>query len=110
MANNAPWSDWSQVIHASGLDKMGNYWSQQAGLVNIYNMSSEDRSMEQEIIEGVGGYGRQLGWLLDAMDVLINRLENTKHLQDLTHEENNALEQVKTLKHRVDSIRERRRG
>ncbi len=97
----------TQWLQATGLGELSNYWSQQTGLININNMDSADTRAEQEIVERVASYGRQLGWILSAVDLLIHKLEKTDLLGKLTHEEEDILEQVKTLKHRVDAAKHR---
>ncbi len=95
----------TQFLRAIGLASINNYWSQQTGLININNMVSTDPNAEQKIVEGVASYGRQLGWLLEAVNVLIEKLEDTKALGQLTHDQNAQLEKVKVLKHDVDQLK-----
>jgi hypothetical protein len=89
---------------------MVNAWTQQNGIININTMNSGDSKAESEIVERVASYGRQLGWLLEAVDVLIHKLEKSECLGDLTEEEDLKLEQIKTLKQRIDDAKERRGG
>lgn len=103
-----PWSgDVAQWIQATGLGQVSSYWSQQTGLININNMATGNGNAEQRILEDVASYGRQLGWILEAVDVIIHKLEEANALGDLTHEEEDKLEQVKTLKHRIDQAKHR---
>lgn len=54
-----------------------NYWttsSGQYGLVNIRYGESSNAQVEQEIVENVAGYGKQIGRVLDAVVVLANYL------------------------------------
>jgi hypothetical protein len=52
----------------------------QLGLININMGKSSDPDLEQRILEEVGTYGRQLGRMGEAMEVLLNhvKLENLK--------------------------------
>ncbi len=89
-------------------DLMGQFFAPmtlQTGLVNIYNMNSTNRQAEQKITADVAGYGQQLGWILEAVDLLIHKLEHTTPLQKLTDEEEDKLDRVKTLKHRIDDLK-----
>ncbi len=45
----------------------------QLGLLNINATRSGDPELEQRIITQVASYGRQLGWLVEAVDVLARR-------------------------------------
>ena len=49
--------------------------SGQYGLVNIRYGESSAPQIERAIIEDVAGYGKQLGRLLDAVEVISNHLE-----------------------------------
>jgi hypothetical protein len=51
-------------------------WSDvQVGLININLGRSGNPEIEQTILDEVGSYGRQLGRLSDAVDVLLKRLD-----------------------------------
>src|ERR671930_2225081 len=56
----------TQAIRTAFADHLG-----QLGLVNISTAAAGDPELEQRIVEQVASYGRQLGWLLDAVDALI---------------------------------------
>jgi hypothetical protein len=47
----------------------------QFGLVNINLGKSADPALEQRILDDVGSYGRQLGRIGEAMEVLLNHLK-----------------------------------
>ena len=47
----------------------------QIGLVNIQLGSTPNPQLEQDIVEDVGSYGRQIGRLADAVEVLIGTLD-----------------------------------
>jgi hypothetical protein len=57
------------------------------GLFNINMGSSGDAGLEQEMLAKVGSYGRQLGRICDAVEVLIKKVEN----RNLTKEDEQAL-------------------
>ncbi|MDX6644716.1 MAG: hypothetical protein QOK40_443, partial [Miltoncostaeaceae bacterium] len=56
-----PWSWWLGSL------------SQQTGFININAVESGNPALERRIIEEVASYGRQLGWIIEAMEVLIER-------------------------------------
>ena len=47
----------------------------QFGFININLGKSADPELEQQILDEVGTYGRQLGQMGDALNVLLNRLQ-----------------------------------
>jgi hypothetical protein len=73
-------SDKKVAYSSSSPDIFGpffKYWttsSGQYGLVNIRYGESSNAQVEQEIVENVAGYGKQIGRVLDAVVVLANYL------------------------------------
>src|ERR687885_737686 len=59
--------DVSQDIDASLVRSVGD----QLGFININAARSPDPGLERHIITEVASYGRQLGRILDALDVLV---------------------------------------
>lgn len=49
--------------------------SQQTGFININNVQSGNPQLEQRIVEEVASYGRQLGWIMEALDVVVRRAD-----------------------------------
>jgi len=72
--------DVSQVINPWTFIMQGN----QFNLLTVNLGYSVDPDLEREIIEGVGSYGRQIGRITDALEVLINhfRLIEQGELKD----------------------------
>jgi hypothetical protein len=65
----APFSgDVNQAIDAAPLV---NSIGDQLGFININTARAGDAQLERQITEYVASYGRQLGWIVDALDVLI---------------------------------------
>lgn len=66
----APQNLWQQI---SPLD----HWMQGAriGLFNIDLGISPRPDIEQNVLEEVGSYGRQLGWIGEVVEVLLNHVE-----------------------------------
>ena len=91
--------DVSQAIDNSLLRAFGD----QLGFININTSRSGDSQLEQHITEQVASYGRQLGWIVDALDVLIR---NGKPLA-LTPLDASALDQLTALRADVEAAKER---
>jgi hypothetical protein len=80
MADNS--SSTSSVWPGIAWDTIGSYNPvtsilTQIGFININNMSSADRDMEKSILREVGSYGRQLGWIAEALQVVCKYSDNT---------------------------------
>jgi hypothetical protein len=90
--------DVNQAIDASLLHAMGD----QLGFINISGARAGDVQLEQRITEQVASYGRQLGWLVDALEVLIR----TDRPADLTPDDAAALDQVRNLQAEVARAKE----
>jgi hypothetical protein len=54
----------------------------QLGLVNINLGKSSDPQLEEEILDDVGSYGRQLGQISDALCVLLKHIDEAKFTPD----------------------------
>jgi hypothetical protein len=59
----------------------------QFGLINIELGQTAHPEIEQAVLDEVGSYGRQLGRIGDALEVLVRHFDRAK----LTHEEDDAL-------------------
>jgi hypothetical protein len=53
-----PWSWWLRMMS-------------QIGFININMTESSDPAMEQQIVENVAGYGKQLGRVVEVLDALL---------------------------------------
>lgn len=100
-ASHAPLSgNVMQAFHTSLLHAVGD----QLGFININTTQSGDPQLEQRITNQVASYGRQLGWIVDALDVLIrNRQPSTP----LTPNDTDALEQLTALHTEVEAAKGR---
>jgi hypothetical protein len=74
----------------------------QLGLLNINATRSGDPELEQRIITQVASYGRQLGWLVEAVDVLA-RWQSRRGLSEA---DISALDQLHELAARVTAVKE----
>jgi len=68
---------WSWFIHSMG----------QLGLININLGRTPAPEIEERILDDVGSYGRQIGRISDALEVLVDRLE----LKDLDESQREAI-------------------
>jgi hypothetical protein len=85
-----------QWIRAALVDAKG-----QLGLLNVNVNGAGDPYLERRITEDVASYGRQLGWLVDALDVLIAHGRPA----ELGKDEAAALTQVRTLRAEVEKAK-----
>jgi hypothetical protein len=89
--------DVDQAIDASLIRSVGD----QLGFVNINAARSGDPELERRITEEVASYGRQLGQVLDALDVLIRRTQ----LGALDGPDRRALDEVTALRRDVERLK-----
>ena len=75
----------------------------QLGFVNINTSRAGDPELERRITEQVASYGRQLGQILDAVDVLIRRDQRDQ----LAPEDERALTRLQELRADVEAVKER---
>jgi hypothetical protein len=80
-----------------------NLFGNQFGLINIDLGKSSDPQLEEQILSDVGSYGRQIGQIGDALQVLIRHV----NLTGLSSDEQRALnalqfqlEEINRLKHK----------
>jgi len=86
----SPWADW--------------FSSSQVGLININLGQSSAPEVEQEILEDVGSYGRQLGRIGDALAVLITHFHPD---QPLAPREEKAIRALRAMLDQIGDIKER---
>ena len=77
----------------------------QLGLLNINATRSGDPGLEQRIITQVASYGRQLGQLIDAVDVLVAQRQLR---QDLSEADIRALDQLQALAKQIAAVKEQK--
>jgi len=78
----------------------------QLGLVNINLGRTPHPEIEQKVLDEVGSYGRQLGRIGDALEVLVDRLPKA----GLTPAERDALAILKGQLAEVRKVKQRERG
>ncbi|WP_417667854.1 hypothetical protein [Roseibium sp.] len=80
----------------------------QFGLININLGRSPAPEIEQKVLSEVGSYGRQLGRMGEALNILIEKLE--PKLDDLTKEERLALNAFRVMQAEIDQIKSTQRN
>lgn len=83
-----PWSWW--------LRSMGQF-----GFININEMASSDQPLEQRIVGQVASYGKQLGRVEEALEVLLARMPR----EDLTAEEARAMGEFAAMRREIAAVR-----
>jgi hypothetical protein len=76
---------------------------QQAGFININASQTGDPEMERRIIENVASYGRHLGRIIEALDVVVAHM-STSHL---TAGEQDALQAFARLAEQIAAVKDR---
>jgi hypothetical protein len=100
-----PWTwplggDVTQWIRTSWIKSL----SDQTGFININNVRAGDPGLERRIIEDVASYGRQLGRMMEALDVIIGHLRLGEG-KDLTADERHALQDFSDLVRQVQALK-----
>jgi hypothetical protein len=78
----------------------------QFGLVNINLGRSSDPALEQRILDEVGSYGRQLGRIGDALQVLLDHVQ----VERLNDKEREAIEDFRRQMAEVARLKAQRRA
>jgi hypothetical protein len=93
---------------SGNVDQTINPWTwffrgiSQFGLININLGQSGDPDLEQTVLDEVGSYGRQIGQISDALDVLIRRVPR----EGLSENELDALDAFRA---QVDAVNRKKR-
>jgi hypothetical protein len=100
-----PWNwplggDVTQWIRTSWIKAL----TDQTGFININNVRAGDPELEQRIIEDVASYGRQLGRIMEVLDVVIGQL-GLGQRTDLTADERHALQDFSDLVRHVQALK-----
>jgi hypothetical protein len=101
-----PWQAWLSMfgIRAPLSGNVTQDISPSIGLVNINATQSGDPELERRIITQVASYGRQLGWLLEAVDVLARQQSR----RGLDAADIRALDQIDKLAERIAAVKEQK--
>lgn len=91
--------DVTQAIDTSLIRSIGD----QLGFININETSTADPALEHRIVTQVASYGRQLGRLVEAVDVLVRRQAG----EELDAGDRHALARLHALREQVDAVKQR---
>jgi hypothetical protein len=95
---SAPLSgDVAQSIDAALVRSAGD----QLGFININTTAAGNHELERRITEQVASYGRQLGRVLDALDVLIRHAD----LSALKPEDAAAIAELITMREQIEALK-----
>jgi len=78
----------------------------QFGLININLGKSSDPALEEQILNEVGTYGRQIGQMGDALEVLLNHVQ----LDNLTPDERKVITAFRYQLDEVNRLKEQRKA
>jgi len=73
-----------------------------ASFIRLTTTSAGNPELERQIVEQVASYGRQLGRVLDALDVLIRQTEDA----DLTSGDRQTLDALLSLRGDIEAAKE----
>ncbi|MFZ1989422.1 MAG: hypothetical protein WAW96_06565 [Alphaproteobacteria bacterium] len=76
----------------------------EVGLINI-NIGKGDPAIEQDALEEVGSYGRQIGRMADVMEILIGTLDE----QNITEQQRKAIYAFKEMLDGVRAVKAKKR-
>jgi hypothetical protein len=82
-------------------------FSQQCRDIYINGMATSKPDVETRIVDEVASYGKQMGWLLDAMVIIAKKLEKTPNVK-LTQEEHDAFKRLYFLHEDIEKVKNER--
>lgn len=98
--------DVTQFIKINPFIRMMIEGGQQIGFINV-NTTSTDPEAELRIVKEAAGYGQQLGWILEALTLMISKLYDSKALDitKLTQDEVATLSKIRTILQKVEKVK-----
>lgn len=73
--------------------------------VSVFGRNIEDKDVETQVLNNVGSYGKQLNIVLDALMVLVERLESQPQFAaQLSQREHHAIYELKELAKTADAV------
>ncbi|MER2605831.1 MAG: hypothetical protein ABTQ29_08385 [Siculibacillus sp.] len=77
----------------------------QVGLFNVYLGEAGAPELETDILARAGSYGRQIGRIVDALEVVLDLLEREGKLENLSKAEADAVEAVRAVQVMVREVK-----
>jgi hypothetical protein len=74
----------------------------QMGFININQMESSDSKLEQQIVKDVAGYGKQLGRVVEALEVLCKKVQGEK----LVKRDEEALAEFRDMATKIRKVKD----
>src|SRR3954453_16341545 len=98
-----PWAEWLRVwgLRAPWSGDVAQDIEPTFGLINLSTTKAGDPELERQIVTQVASYGRQLGRVLDALDVLISHGLPA----DLTADERSAIDALGELREQIEDAK-----
>ncbi|MBP1750161.1 MAG: hypothetical protein H6Q52_2700 [Deltaproteobacteria bacterium] len=84
------------------------YLSQQTGFINVNNVVSTNPEIEKSIIEEGASYGKQLGFISEALAMVIRKLELDKLPTDLSEEDRKIVVRFTDMMDNIQRIKKER--
>jgi hypothetical protein len=97
---SGPVSQWFELL--------AKYMSQQTGFININNVVSSDPETEKKIIEETAGYGKQLGWIIEALSLVMRKVELDKLPSDLSDEDRKVVVRLIDLADKIEQVKKQK--
>lgn len=89
----------------TSMENMLQGWFQTNVSVNVFGRNVEDKDVEEHVLNNVGSYGKQLNVILDALMVLIKRLESQPEFaKQISQPEHHAIYELKELARMADAV------
>ena len=101
------WMDINPVT--SWTKSISQQMGQQVGFININSLRAGDNELEKKIIEDVASYGRQLGWITEVLEIVVNKYRKDDNLPP-NPEETESLRKFLDLTRKIDDKKKEIRG
>ncbi|MDB5329049.1 MAG: hypothetical protein JWP03_200 [Phycisphaerales bacterium] len=83
------------------------WWGNQMGFININTQASGDPPLEAQIVERVASYGRQLGRIGEALEVLLKamKLDDGNPRPGLSDEDRQAIQSFLAMQRAIQDVK-----
>ncbi len=65
----------------------------------------EGHVIEKKIVEDIASYGRQIGWIMEVLNMVVEKLDKNQELNNLTGKQNKSLEDFRKLIRSVEDVK-----